>query len=153
MRGEQDPAADESGAGTGQGDGPPEPAEQLRALFGVDYLLRTLVGALRSRSTEALSLPDLEQLEELARSIERSSSDVARLCQESAQPVGAAALLTRREQQILVRLPRHESTVSIARAMKISPNTAKSHIRSIYAKLGAHSRSEAVTISRRLGMV
>jgi DNA-binding CsgD family transcriptional regulator len=151
--GARNTAPDDPGSAAAQREGPTVPADQLRVLFGVDYLLRTLVGALASRSAEALSLADLDQLEELARSIERSSSDVARLCQESAHPVGAAALLTKREQQILVRLPRHESTVSIARAMKISPNTAKSHIRSIYAKLGAHSRSEAVTISRRLGMV
>jgi LuxR family maltose regulon positive regulatory protein len=35
----------------------------------------------------------------------------------------------------------------------VSPNTVRTHMRHIYAKLGAHSRSEAVARARELGLV
>jgi DNA-binding CsgD family transcriptional regulator len=41
----------------------------------------------------------------------------------------------------------------IARRLGISAHTAKFHVASIFAKLGAASRAEAVAIAARLGLV
>jgi LuxR family maltose regulon positive regulatory protein len=41
----------------------------------------------------------------------------------------------------------------IGRELYLSHNTIHSHTRSIYRKLGASSRSEALTHARRLGLI
>jgi LuxR family maltose regulon positive regulatory protein len=41
----------------------------------------------------------------------------------------------------------------IAAAQGISLNTVKTHVRSIYAKLGAGTRREAIGIARGLGLL
>lgn len=50
--------------------------------------------------------------------------------------------LTQREREALQLLARRKNYLQIANAMKISANTAKSHIRHIYQKLGIHSAEE-----------
>lgn len=62
--------------------------------------------------------------------------------------------LTRREREVLALLARGEGNVSIARALVISPQTARTHIQNVIGKLGVHSRLEAamfVTQNRILG--
>jgi len=49
--------------------------------------------------------------------------------------------------------PSGMSFPEIAREMFLSPNTIKSEAYSIYRKLGASSRSQAVTRSRDLGLI
>jgi LuxR family maltose regulon positive regulatory protein len=64
--------------------------------------------------------------------------------------------LTEREQAVLSLLP--DATLSqkdIARSMGITRNTLKTHLRSLYQKLGAHSRAEAIEVaglSRAVGL-
>ena len=41
-------------------------------------------------------------------------------------------------------LPTHLTGPEIARELSVSPNTVKTHIRSVYAKLGTHRRAGAV---------
>ena len=50
-------------------------------------------------------------------------------------------------------LPTNLTAPEIARELSISPNTAKTHIRHVYAKLGAHYRAEAVEHARVLGLL
>lgn len=57
--------------------------------------------------------------------------------------------LTKREKEILAALARPGSVAQIAAAMYISPNTASTHIRTLYRKLGASSRKEAVWLGCR----
>ena len=52
--------------------------------------------------------------------------------------------LTEREIQVLVLLSRGEGTNSIAKELTISKATARNHIQNILAKLGVHTRLEAV---------
>jgi DNA-binding CsgD family transcriptional regulator len=52
--------------------------------------------------------------------------------------------LTDREMEVLQRLPTRLSTVEIGQSLNISPNTVKTHLRSIYHKLGVRSRNEAI---------
>ncbi|HEU5483548.1 MAG TPA: LuxR C-terminal-related transcriptional regulator, partial [Microlunatus sp.] len=57
--------------------------------------------------------------------------------------------LTAREQQVLHRLQGRQTLREIASDLWVSHNTVKTITSSVYRKLGAHSRSEAVTIARQ----
>ena len=59
-----------------------------------------------------------------------------------------AAELTDREHAVLALLPTQRSLHEIADDLTVSPNTVKTHLRAIYAKLGATSRREAVVQAR-----
>jgi len=50
-------------------------------------------------------------------------------------------------------LTTHLSFPAIAKQVSLSPNTVRSQAMSIYHKLGASSRSQAVTQSRELGLL
>ncbi len=64
-----------------------------------------------------------------------------------------AAELTARETEVLHLLAEGASNKLIARALGISAHTAKFHVASIFEKLDAASRTEAVTIAIRLGLL
>jgi LuxR family maltose regulon positive regulatory protein len=70
----------------------------------------------------------------------------------TAATAGPSALTTA-ELRLLPLLCTHMTTKDIAAEMWLSPNTVKSHIRSIYLKLDANTRHEAVTRARHLRLV
>ncbi len=55
--------------------------------------------------------------------------------------------LTEREREILGLLVGGASNETIAGTLRVSPNTVRSHIQNIFAKLGVHSRYEAATFA------
>jgi DNA-binding NarL/FixJ family response regulator len=61
--------------------------------------------------------------------------------------------LTARELQVLRLLAEGASNKSIGRRLGITPHTAKFHVASIVAKLGAMGRTDAVAKAMRLGLV
>jgi DNA-binding NarL/FixJ family response regulator len=61
--------------------------------------------------------------------------------------------LTERERQVLAMLANGLSNRRIAERLTISENTVKAHVAAILAKLGATTRTEAVTVGVRLGLV
>jgi len=61
--------------------------------------------------------------------------------------------LTARELQVLRLLAEGASNKSIARRLDITPHTAKFHVASIVAKLGATGRTDAVAKAMRLGLL
>ena len=61
--------------------------------------------------------------------------------------------LTAREQEVLQLMAAGLGNKEIAGRLRISPNTAKFHVAQILAKLGADSRTEAVTMAIRRGEV
>ena len=61
--------------------------------------------------------------------------------------------LTERELDVLRDLPSMMTLGEIATDHGISLNTVKTHVRSIYAKLGAGTRREAITTARGLGLL
>lgn len=65
----------------------------------------------------------------------------------------AAAELTSREQEVLVLLAGGMRPKQIARELVISPKTVASHIQRVLAKLGVHSRAEAIAMAYKHGLV
>ena len=65
----------------------------------------------------------------------------------------AEIALTAREHEVLGLLAHGASNKSIARELDISVHTAKFHVASVLAKLGARNRSDAVAIGIRRGLV
>lgn len=61
--------------------------------------------------------------------------------------------LTRRQLQVLQLLAGGQDTAQIAEGLGISTETARNHVRSLLARLGAHSRLEAVILGIRRGLV
>lgn len=66
---------------------------------------------------------------------------------------GPTEPLSPAEQLVLEQLPTPRSNAEIAGALFLSANTVKTHLRSIYRKLGVHSRDEAVTRATALGLL
>jgi LuxR family maltose regulon positive regulatory protein len=57
------------------------------------------------------------------------------------------------ELRVVRYLPGNLKAPEIAAELYVSPNTVRTHLRHIYAKLDAHSRSEAVTRARQLALL
>jgi DNA-binding CsgD family transcriptional regulator len=72
----------------------------------------------------------------------------------SAQP-GSRAVdpLTARERDTLTMIGNGLSNKRTARALKISPETVKSHVKSIFLKLAVSTRAEAVFRAGSLGLL
>jgi DNA-binding NarL/FixJ family response regulator len=69
------------------------------------------------------------------------------------EAIAQIARLTRRERQVLALLARGGNKETIGRALFISPETARTHIQHVLAKLGVHSRLEAATLAHRGNLV
>jgi LuxR family maltose regulon positive regulatory protein len=72
------------------------------------------------------------------------------------RPVGSRPPLeplSKSEIRVLRYLPTHLSAPEIAGELSVSTSTVKTHLRNLYTKLGAHSRSEAVGSARALGLL
>jgi LuxR family transcriptional regulator, maltose regulon positive regulatory protein len=74
----------------------------------------------------------------------------------TARPSDAGPLeepLSESELRVLRYLPTHLSGPEVAAELFVSPNTIRSHLRNIYAKLDVHSRAHAVHRARELGLL
>jgi ATP/maltotriose-dependent transcriptional regulator MalT len=67
--------------------------------------------------------------------------------------VRASDTLTARERDILAMISQGFSNKHIARTLKISPETVKSHVKRIFSKLTVSTRSEAVSRGGSLGLL
>jgi two-component system nitrate/nitrite response regulator NarL len=61
--------------------------------------------------------------------------------------------LTAREREVLVLLARGRAVDEIAGELYISPKTVATHIQRVLPKLGVHSRSQAVALAHREGLL
>jgi LuxR family maltose regulon positive regulatory protein len=61
--------------------------------------------------------------------------------------------LSRGETRVIRYLPTNLTTPEIARELSLSVHTVRTHIRHLFAKLGVHGRTEAVTRARALGLL
>ena len=101
--------------------------------------------------------------QQLARAVEAAASGLVVLDpgevrterSSSTRPVtlGLSEPLTARERQVLQMLAGGLGNKEIASRLKISEHTAKFHVASILGKFGASSRTEAVAIGLRRGLI
>ena len=68
-------------------------------------------------------------------------------------PDSSPEVLTTRELEVLVELPTLRTVDEIAHSMYVSSNTLKTHLRSVYRKLGVSSRRDAITAARQRGLL
>ncbi|MFK4851300.1 LuxR C-terminal-related transcriptional regulator [Microbacterium sp. ZW T6_19] len=134
-----------------------ESAIALRAGSGrrTDVLLRQLISTIRqSQQRTALRLVPPEDSALLSEALTRMGAadlaeigEIGSLLAEPDRP-----RLTSRERAVLEVLVRSGSRSAIAAELFVSPNTVKTHMKSLYRKLGARTREEALTIAmhRRL---
>jgi len=61
--------------------------------------------------------------------------------------------LSPREMQVMRWIAEGATNSQIAQTLHVSEQTVKSHVKSILAKLGAHDRTHAVALARRLGLL
>ncbi len=90
-----------------------------------------------------LSTMQAEHMFEQQRAIEFSDID----------PVLSGEALTTREREVLELLGQGLPNKLIARKLQISEHTVKFHVSSIYAKIGATSRTDAVSRGVRRGLI
>jgi len=107
-------------------------------------LLRDTTAASLLAAVRAVS----EGLVVLAREL---SSDVSSIRSQGSKAL--AGELTPREMEVLLLLAEGLPNKSIAHRLAISEHTVKFHVNAILGKLNAQSRTEAVTIATRLGLI
>jgi len=129
----------------------PHWAVQLRiALIRVHLALSDLAGArtIMREITEILKRrPDLGTLVGEAQELR------TRLAAERSSTIAGASALTAAELRLLPMLSTHLQLHEIAAEMYLSPHTIRAQGKSIYRKLGASSRSQAVARARELGLL
>jgi DNA-binding NarL/FixJ family response regulator len=69
------------------------------------------------------------------------------------EPNRATSPLTAREQNVLALVARGRTNKQIAAALSITERTVKFHVSSIFAKLGAGNRADAVTRALQAGLI
>ena len=84
---------------------------------------------------------------------ETNSADVPMVEQGTGRHPMLVAPLTSREIEVLRELPSMLTAEEIAEEHQVSVNTVKTHMRSLYRKLGAANRRDAVACARRLSLL
>jgi len=102
---------------------------------------------------------DEQARQALVRKIQQMASDLGRQAQgngwetpgsgDEPEVINRLILLTPREIQVLEAITDGHSTAKIASLLGISSATVRSHVKSLLAKLGLHSRVEAVSLILR----
>jgi LuxR family maltose regulon positive regulatory protein len=109
-------------------------------LAGARTLMREIDGLLRRRPAMGNLVGQAEVLR-------------AQLASQRGTARPGASALTAAELRLLPLLSTHLTIPEIAGEMFLSRNTIKAEVNSIYRKLGASSRSQAITRSRELGLL
>jgi len=82
-----------------------------------------------------------------------SPEAVQALVHDASQPQLPGMTLTERERTVLVLMVEGLNNTQIAAKLTVSPSTVKSHVSNILSKLGVASRTEAVSLALRHGLV
>jgi DNA-binding CsgD family transcriptional regulator len=114
---------------------------------GIKYHARSLYGKLGVNSREELiSLVATDRQEQGITPGGITPGGLRFMGEQTAE--SPARSLTAREQQVAYLLAHGKTIEAIARELIISTNTAKSHVRTIYTKLGVHSKQELIDLLR-----
>ncbi|MFV0435376.1 MAG: LuxR C-terminal-related transcriptional regulator [Leucobacter sp.] len=116
---------------------------------------RVLQYGLQTRNRRLFSYLPIQLIEEVKSfaSEAEAASLTATLSGLSHGDLPTRPKLTNSELRVLQALAQHQTTASIAKSFFVSPNTIKSHLQSLYRKLGCSTREQAVQEALRLGLV
>jgi NarL family two-component system response regulator YdfI len=141
----------------------PLPANGTRVLvlIGESASASRMAEVLTSEASVVTDAVSRDQLVSALRAVAGGLLVRNRATSPSAVPVRARATptdeasdaLTPREHDILRLLGDGLANHDIAATLGLSDHTVKFHLRSIFSKLGAHSRTEAVSVAVRKGML
>jgi len=110
------------------------------------------MGRLLQRAATRGIVPDYVRM--LLAALESETADQRRSqVTKSTSPSALIEPLTERELQVLRLLTTRLTSTEIAEQLFLSPNTVRSHMKSIYGKLDVHSRQEALERASELGLL
>jgi DNA-binding NarL/FixJ family response regulator len=89
---------------------------------------------------------------ELSRAVD-AAAEAETFVDPAAAPSRSSGALTRRQRQILQLFADGQSTAHAARALGLSPETVRTHMKGVLARLNAHDRAHAVAIAIRGGLI
>jgi DNA-binding CsgD family transcriptional regulator len=131
-------------------------AAAITAMTGLLFVLirvHLILGDLAGARTLMREIDDiLRRRPHLGTLVGQAKELRARLAAEGSSPVTASSL-TAAELRLLPMLSTHLTADEIAAEMYLSPHTIKTQVKSIYRKLEANSRSQAVARARELGLL
>ncbi|UIN30697.1 helix-turn-helix transcriptional regulator [Microbacterium binotii] len=116
-------------------------------------------------STKTQGIPAQAALQEAAEIVQRERLERLRLVYRdvdqtptrgggSRQPVSrSGAVLSRRERVVLARIAEGDTVEEAAATLRVSANTVKTQLKSIYRRLGVASRTEAIAEAARRGII
>ncbi|QIE90816.1 LuxR family transcriptional regulator [Pseudomonas nitroreducens] len=138
--------------------------EEVEArLLRAEALRRQGAADARAVLLEAISLAQAGGMLRLLQEVQTERATVATPATEQTSPptnvathehsVRGAALLTEKEREVLSLLSRSMSNKEIARAMVVSEETIKWHMKNLFSKFNAAGRKHVVARARMLGLV
>jgi DNA-binding NarL/FixJ family response regulator len=116
-----------------------------------DILAATEAGATGYLLKAAPPLEIFAAVRAVARGERAMAPTVARALADRQQAPSAA--LSAREQQVLARMKAGSTNAAIGRALFIGEATVKTHVQSIFAKLGVRDRTSAVAVALERGLL
>jgi two-component system response regulator DegU len=132
--------------------GEEETVDQALRAGAVAYLLKDCSTDQVAETLRAVAAGDTDLSADLARSL------LAELPGPGQGPAGAeapapATVLSQREAEVLQMFADGCSTVEVGQRLYISAKTVKNHLASIYEKLDARDRTQAVLTAVRMGII
>jgi DNA-binding NarL/FixJ family response regulator len=134
------------------------PAARILIFTAYDTEERIL-GAIRSgASGYLLKGATAEEIARAIRSIHRGDSYLeprvaAKVMAQLGAPRGTHSALSHREREVLRLVAAGESNKQVAHSLAITERTVKFHISSIFNKLGAENRAQAVALAAQRGLL
>jgi two-component system, NarL family, response regulator YdfI len=120
--------------------------EGVRAILPADISSEQLLAAIQAAIAGLVVLHPVD--------VNAAISAAAPIATSATQPaIESTESLTRREREVLQMLAAGLGNKEIAARLNISDHTAKFHVASILGKLGASTRTEAVAVGIRRGLI
>jgi LuxR family maltose regulon positive regulatory protein len=131
------------------------PEGYVRVFLDLGHPLRQLLTRLAAKRArgETIAQVTAGYARELLAAFQQDDGVVAAQVAPSARAVALVDPLTARELEVLPLLAEGLSNKAIAERLIVAPSTIKQHLKNIYSKLDVHSRTEAVTRGRELGLL
>ena len=115
--------------------------------------LATLIGGGSEIIDLLRSMPAAPPIRDYVDTLVRAADTTAPAAARPEVTAPGGSMLTSREIDVLRLLSSRLTSREIATALFISMNTLKSHLKSIYLKLGVNSRTEAVSAASARGLL